>query len=780
MKKLFKFSIILVIISLLIGNLYAKSSIKIWEEVYEESKDDKIEAVVRTKDGGFVVAGWTKSFSNDKSNIYLMKIDKDGNVVWQKVYGGNNIDKAYAITNTKDGGFIVVGETKSFGNGGSDVYIMKIDDKGNKLWQRTYGGKKDDKAYAIIGMEDGGFIVAGSRKSFGNGWSDVYLVKIDEYGNKIWEKTYGGKRNDKANAITQTKDGGFIVAGCKKSFDSGKSDVYLIKIDEYGNKIWEKTYGGKRNDKANAITQTEDGGFVVAGDTESCSNGWSDVYLIKIDENGSMVWEKTYGGKKNDKANAITQTEDGSFIVAGDTESFSNGWSDAYLIKIDENGSMVWEKTYGGKNGDVVETIAKTEDGGFIVAGNTDSFTNYGWDVYIIKIDKKGNMLWQKAHGGSKDDKAYAITQTEDGGFVIAGDTKSFGNGKSDVYLVKIDKNGNTIWQRTYGGKGWDTARAITNTKDGGFIVAGHTDSFGKGWSDVYVIKIGKNGDILWQKSYGGKGWDMAKAIAKTKDGGFIMVGYTESFGNGWNDVYVIKIDENGSLLWQRTYGGSHDDRAYAITKTKDDGFIVAGYTKSFGNGWSDVYLIKIDENGSKDWEKTYGGRKDDRAYAIADTKDGGCIVAGVTFSFGNGWRDVYVIKMDKYGNIVWQKAYIGSKSDVAYAITKVKDYSFIMTGWTNSFSKVGNDIFLIELDENGNTIWQKIYVEGKNDIAFTITKAKDDSFVMAGWTDSFGNGGIDLYVVKVDSKGNKIFERTYGGRDWNSSLIFNNYNSKK
>jgi len=339
------------------------------------------------------------------------------------------------------------------------------------------------------------------------------------------------------------------------------------------------------------------------------------------------------------------------------------------------------------------------------------------------------------------------------------------------VYLIKIDKNGNAIWQRTYGGKGWDTARAITNTKDGGFVVAGHTDSFGNGWSDVYVIKIDKNGDMLWQKTYGGKGWDMAKAITQTKDGGFIMTGYTESFGNGWNDVYVIKIDQNGNLLWQRTYGGSNDDRAYAITKTKDGGFVVAGYTKSFGNGWSDVYLIKIDENGNKCWEKTYGGRKDDRAYAIVDTKDGGCIVAGVTFSFGNGWRDVYVIKMDKYGNIVWQKAYVGSKSDVAYAITKVKDYGFIMTGWTNSFSHIGNDIFLIEVDENGNTIWQKIYVEGKNDIGFTITKTKeDDSFVVAGWTDSFGNGGIDLYIIKVDGKGNKILERAYGGREWNNT----------
>ena len=340
--------------------------------------------------------------------------------------------------------------------------------------------------------------------------------------------------------------------------------------------------------------------------------------------------------------------------------------------------------------------------------------------VLINSLYAKSSIkVWEKVYEDSKDNKIEAMVKTKDGGFVVAGWTKSFSNDKSNVYLMKIDGDGNVVWQKVYGGNNVDKAYAITMVKDGGFMVAGET----------------------------------------------------RSLGNGRSDIYLMKIDEKGNMLWQRTYGGKKDDRAYAITKTKDGGFVVAGYKKSFGNGWSDVYLIKIDENGNKCWEKTYGGRKDDRAYAIVDTKDGGCIVAGVTFSFGNGWRDVYVIKMDKYGNIVWQKAYVGSKSDVAYAITKVKDYGFIMTGWTNSFSHIGNDIFLIEVDENGNTIWQKIYVEGKNDIGFTITKTKeDDSFVVAGWTDSFGNGGIDLYIIKVDGKGNKILERAYGGREWNNT----------
>jgi len=362
-------------------------------------------------------------------------------------------------------------------------------------------------------------------------------------------------------------------------------------------------------------------------------------------------FEKTYGGSGSDIANAITPTKDGGYIVAGGTFSFGNGRMDVYLIKIDKNGNKIWQKTYGGSGSDRANAITPTKDGGYIVAGWTFSFGNGRMDVYLIKIDKNGNKIWQKTYGGSGYNEADAITPTKDGGYIVAGWTSSFGNGGGDVYLIKIDKNGNKIWQKTYGGSGIDIANAITPTKDGGYIVAGVTSSFGNGRMDVYLIKIDKNGNKIWQKTYGGSDWDGANAITPTKDGGYIVAGVTFSFGNGGGDVYLIKIDKNGNKIWQKTYGGSKDDEANAITPTKDGGYIVAGGTFSFGNGGEDVYLIKIDENGNKIWQKTYGGSKDDEAYAITPTKDGGYIVAGGTESFGNGGWDVYLIKIDKNGN---------------------------------------------------------------------------------------------------------------------------------
>jgi len=272
----------------------------------------------------------------------------------------------------------------------------------------------------------------------------VSLMQIAQAKPNLWQKTYGGRYNDEAYAITPTRDGGYIVAGLTESFGNIDGDVYLIKIDKNGNKIWQKTYGVRDGNGAEAITPTEDGGYIVAGWTSSFGNGKDDVYLIKVDKNGNMIWQNIFGGIKDDVANAITPTRDGGYIVAGYTESFGNVGMDVYLIKIDKNGNKIWQKTYGGIDWDVANAITPTEDGGYIVAGWTDSFGNRNRDVYLIKIDKDGNKIWQKTYGGSDFDEANAITPTRDGGYIVSGLTKSFGNGNEDVYLIKIDKNGNT------------------------------------------------------------------------------------------------------------------------------------------------------------------------------------------------------------------------------------------------------------------------------------------------------------------------------------------------
>jgi len=365
--------------------------------------------------------------------------------VWQKVYGGSLWDEAYSIQQTTDGGYIVAGHTESFGAGGYDVYILKLDKNGNRVWQKTYGGKYNDGAYSIQQTTDGGYIVAGYTTSFGAGGYDVYILKLDKDGNKVWEKTYGGEDEDVAWSIQQTTDGGYIVAGKTDSFGSGDFDIYILKLDKDGNRVWGKTYGGEGDDEAYSIQQTTDGGYIVAGETESFGADWSDVYILKLDKDGNKIWEKTYGEEYDEKAYSIQQTTDGGYIVAGWTESFGAGRYDVYILKLDKNGNKVWEKTYGGSRRDEARFIQQTTDGGYIVAGYTESFGAGKYDAYILKLDKNGNRVWEKTYGGEDYDEALSIQQTTDGGYIVAGYTESFGAGKYDAYILKLDKDGNTV-----------------------------------------------------------------------------------------------------------------------------------------------------------------------------------------------------------------------------------------------------------------------------------------------------------------------------------------------
>jgi len=257
--------------------------------------NDVAYSIIQTKDGGYVVAGWTWNFGHGKDDAWVIKLDKNGNKIWDKTFGGKLYDDAYSIVQTKDGGYVVAGKTYSFGHGKSDVWVIKLDKNGNKIWDKTFGGKLYDEAYSIVQTKDGGYVVAGWTRNFGHGKADAWIIKLDKNGNKIWDKTFGGKLDDGAYSIVQTKDGGYVVAGRTWSFGHGKMDAWIIKLDKDGNKIWDKTFGGKLNDAPWAITQTKSGGYAIAGATESFGNGSKgkcDMWIIKLDKRLIEKWNK--------------------------------------------------------------------------------------------------------------------------------------------------------------------------------------------------------------------------------------------------------------------------------------------------------------------------------------------------------------------------------------------------------------------------------------------------------------------------------------------------------
>jgi hypothetical protein len=298
---------------------------------------------------------------------------------------------------------------------------------------KTYGGTDLDWAYSVQQTSDGGYIVAGWTESFGAGYGDIFLIKTDANGNIIWAKTYGGTNWDEARSVQQTSDGGYIVAGRTRSFGAGYEDIFLIKTDTNGNIIWAKTYGGINRDEAYSVQQTSDGGYIVAGWTDS----WGGILLIKTDTNGNVIWAKTYWGNR---AYSVQQTSDGGYIVAGVTHPFSAGYDDAFLIKTDANGNIQWAKTYGGTYWDWASSVQQTSDGGYIVAGTTWSFGAGSYDIFLIKTDANGNIQWAKTYEVTV---AYSVQQTSDGGYIVAGYGWSFGTGSTDIFLIKTDANGN-------------------------------------------------------------------------------------------------------------------------------------------------------------------------------------------------------------------------------------------------------------------------------------------------------------------------------------------------
>ena len=309
-------------------------------------------------------------------------------------------------------------------------------------------------------------------------------------------------------------------------------------------------------------------------------------------------------------------------------------------------------RTYGGTSYEHAYSVQQTSDGGYIVAGFTNSFGAGGWDAFLIKTDAYGNVQWTKTYGGWNQDEARSVHQTSDGGYILAGATNSFGAGSYDFLLIKTDANGNIIWAKTYGGTNYEDAYFVQQTSDGGYIVVGATNSFGAGGHDIFLIKTDTNGNIIWAKTYGGTNYDYAYSVQQTSDGGYIVAGLTTSFGASGYDIFLIKTDGNGNIIWTKTYMGTFEDGAYYVQQTSDGGYILAGYTSSFGAGDYGIFLIKTDANGNIIWAKTYRGTDDEQAYSVKQTSDGGYIVAGRTRSFGAGSWDVFLVKTDANGNI--------------------------------------------------------------------------------------------------------------------------------
>jgi hypothetical protein len=360
---------------------------------------------------------------------------------FMKVFGGAQPDVGNSAHQTNDGGYILVGSTHSFGDDNGDVWLIKTDSQGNEEWNQTFGGAADDEGYSIQQTADGGYIIAGRKTDAGTNAKDAWLIKTDSQGNEEWNQAFGGSSSDYGRSVQQTTDGGYIILGYTWSFGNGSSDVWLIKTDSQGNEEWNQAFGGSSSDYGYSVGVTDNGGYIIAGATDSFGNGSSDVWLIKTDSQGNEEWNQAFGGSGNESGSSVQQSNDGGYIVTGRTYSFGNGFSDVWLIKTDSQGNEEWNQTFGGAADDEGYSIQQTADGGYIIAGSTNSFGN-AYDGWTIKTDSEGTEIWNQTFGESWDDRSNSVQQTTDGGYIICGFTEN-SDGIQDVWLIKTDSDGN-------------------------------------------------------------------------------------------------------------------------------------------------------------------------------------------------------------------------------------------------------------------------------------------------------------------------------------------------
>lgn len=380
-----------------------------------------------------------KSFNINKGLKLSNSKEKIPIEAWNKTFGGESLDWGWSVKETDDKGFIIAGETVSYGAGGYDSWLIKTDFKGNESWNKTFGGALKDGSRSVQQTNDSGYILGGYADSFGFPGHDAWFIKTDNDGNEEWNTTTGGIASDGTFTVIQTSDEGYIGVGYADSFGNGIHDLWLVRVDKYGNEKWNKTYGTADWDTGYSVKECADGGYIIIGTTQSYGAGNQDAWLIKTDMDGNEEWNNTYGGTNNDWGSAVVITDDGYFIT-GDTRSYGSGGYDIWLIKTDKDGTEQWKRVYGESDSDDTGySFIQTSDGGFAIIGTKTSFSTELTDIWLIKTDNNGYMTWDMTIDGGEDEWSYSVDETTDGGYIITGLTNSYGNGNYDLWLIKVE-----------------------------------------------------------------------------------------------------------------------------------------------------------------------------------------------------------------------------------------------------------------------------------------------------------------------------------------------------
>lgn len=362
--------------------------------------------------------------------------------------------------------------------------------------------------------------------------------------------------------------------------------------------------------------------------------------------------------------------------------------------------------------------------------------------------------LWTHTYGGALLEKGYAVKELPDGGFIFAGETQSFGAGGYDAYLVRTDAQGDTVWTGTYGGTSYEFGYGVSTAPDGGFLVVGVTTSFGAGGRDGFAVRVDADGNLIWQSPYGGASQDAIMDVCRTAADTYVLVGTSYSLGPGTSGLWFLEIDDDGNVVREVSHGGAGADTGWRVQQTSEGGFIIGGFTTSFGAGDKDLWLVKLNGEGGLEWASTFGGVGDDRGYGLAIVPGVGYLIAGYTSSLEVRATDMYLVLTDDAGAPTWARTYGGVGNEIGYAVVPTCEGGILLAGSTTSIPPGDLNTYVVNTDMNGDTLWTTTYSVTGDDWAEALQQTQDGGFVLGGSADPGATGNRELYLVRLSGSG--------------------------
>jgi hypothetical protein len=729
------------------GNIHQKyygltyKSLQGWNNTYGETSDFFAYGMAPTNDSGYIVTGIYQSSKTNYLPLFLLKLDNNGYTDWFRAYNLGDAAMGQSVIQTSDGGYAVTGELENETSGVSLAYLLKTDIDGNVEWYQTY-----DTEYSI-GFDldqtsDDGFVVSGLIETDSN--EQMRLFKTSADGTLEWSQTYGGNWG---SSVVVTSDGGYAIAGTFENSTTYEQHALLVKTDASGNEMWNQTYfEGSGTQNVYSIIITSDGGFAMVGYAYEEDDYTAEGLIIKTDGNGALEWNQTYNEVDETYLYSIIETNGGGYAAVGVAYSYTSNYdSTVTLLRVSGNGTMQWQQMYTQAGTSMGRAINQTANGGFVILGSLMQTTTGTERIsaYQMKTSSDGTFTSIQTYSSQDREYGYSIAATSDGGYIVAGYAYTQMVGESEAYLMKISSEGALEWKHTYSISDSTRATSVIQTADGGYALTGTTTA------EMFLIKTYENGTLEWSQTYSGEGHSTyGNALVQTSDGGFAITGYTYSEATDSNDVYLVRTYVNGTMKWNYTFGDANtDENGNAMVLTSDGSFVIGG--NYYSDDGPDAMLLKVNADGTLVWNQIYNVTYQNYAYSVIATSDGGYALAGHLYNYDIDHSNLYLIKTNANGIHQWNQTYSNTDDDYGYSLIQAKDGGYVIAGYTSSSITHSYDALLTKAYANGTQQWRQTYGGSATERARAVAATPDGGYILAGYINTPATS-YDVYIVKA------------------------------